>query len=569
VTDEVSLDRAAGVRRRFKRARLNAMGRGFWEHWNRESSAFLGGMYVTAILLFLEPACWSDTWPAGLIDVRIPDALALSLLLILPFNGWLIDRFLSSKTRGETHLPGWLLGLRRLSACFPLGGLYTISTWRVVLERRVSTRGYRSASLDLSRGRESLPRGDRWRVLYQSGFFFVWMAVGVLPLLVWALWLTRTMVLGSHRRPVILAVCALLHLIAGLSMAMYLRSEIEGLAVRGWRKALLSAAPVLWLFAIPGMVLGFTAFLLADPSHKSLTWLAYAGRTSAVRTLAWRRLQGGLRQHWQEKPWFVQWTRPTGLAPSRNLEEADAQITSFYRLKSLLLVLDSAFVFGAAPAGARNAALPWVLWTAAALASVGMIVQLAGLSARLLRVSLAQSFSRHPYGRYLLLTQAAFLAGLYMAALWAAGQVQPFGVLLCLGGALCGVLAVLFLFFTLAASPHGPDMTLWAVLFLSLSAWGALIALDGAADQTSLATLRVLSALAPLWSLGLYLALSGWLLRPFSWRHVFDPTADWKLRTALGFMILTVALPLGGLAIPFLIFARHRVLRRYEPRSRP
>src|SRR4051812_5639535 len=93
-------DRAASVRRRFKQARLNAMGRSFWEHWRPGDCALLVGLYSTVLILFLEPSLWSDTWPAGMIDVRVPDGLAESLLLIFPFNSWLVDRFLSQKTPG-------------------------------------------------------------------------------------------------------------------------------------------------------------------------------------------------------------------------------------------------------------------------------------------------------------------------------------------------------------------------------------------------------------------------------------------------------------------------------------
>ena len=564
MTEEPSGDRAAHVRRRFKTARLDAMGRSFWEHWRTEDCAFLVGMYSILLILFLEPTLWSDSWPAGIVDVRIPDALAISLLLILPFNGWLLDRFLSGKTPGEASLPRWLLAVRRLSVCLPLVGLYAISLWHEALERMPSPQRSRPIHLDLSRGRDLLPRGTRSRVLYRSGFFFVWLAGSLLPLLVWTVWLAQTTALGSRRRPVILGVCVLLHLLSGLSMTHYFRIELQSPLLQRWRRALLSTASVLWFLAIPGMVLGFASFLLADPPRKSLVWLAHASRTGANRDPRWRGLQRGLREQWKGKPWFSQWNRPTGLSRSEGVGYAEAQVTAFFRLKTLLLTLESAALFGAIPATSRNTALPRILWLGAALAGVGMVIQLMGVSARLLRIPLAQSLSRHPYGRYLLLTQTAFLAGIYGISLLKAGQVQEFGLLLCFGGALCVMASVVFLFFPTAASPNGPDMTLWAILFLSFSAWGGLIALDGQMGQPSLAALGILTALTPLWSLALFLALGGWFLRPLSWRHVLDGTLPFQLRATLGFLILTASLPLGGLAIPFWIYARHRVLPRYE-----
>lgn len=568
--DDPGEDRETRVRRRFKRARLDAMGRGFWEHWRMENCAFLVGMYSMILILFLEPALWSSSWPADAIDVRIPGALAAALLLILPFNGWLIDRFLSGKTPGETFLPWRLLLFRRLSASLPLVGLYAISLWRETLERKPLKQASRSVRLDLSRKRIRLPAGARSRIFYRSGSFFVWLAGSLLPLLVWVVWLAQTTALGSRRRPVIAGACVLLHLISGLSMAQHFRIELQSPATQGWRRSLLSVAPILWLLAIPGMVLGFAAFLLADPPRKSLVWQTHASRAGVRRNPHWRVLQRGLRQRWQGKPWFLQWRRPTGLSRSEGVGYAEAQVTAFYRLKTLLLTLEGAAFFGATLIASWNAAFPKVLWTAAALVGVGIVVQGIALVARLLRVSrLGEGLSHHPYGRYLLLTQVALVAGLYGAALRMAGQVQQLGVLLCLVGALCAVTSVLFLFLPPAVSPNGSDMTLWAILFLSFSAWGALIALDGEAGQPSLVVLGILTILTPLWSLGLFCGFGGWLLRPFSWRHVFDRRLPRRLRTILGFVVLTAAVPLGGLAIPFWIYVRHRVLSRYEPLLQP
>ena len=173
------------------------MGRSFWEHWRTETCAFLVAMCSTVLILFLEPALWSDTWPAGIFDFRIPNALAASLLLVFPFNGWLLDRFLSSKTANETACPRWLLMLRGLFASVPLAGLYAISLWKLALAWTASRRVTRSLRLDLSRRCDRLAVGLHPRALYRSGFFFVWLASNFLPLLVWALWLGQTGALGS------------------------------------------------------------------------------------------------------------------------------------------------------------------------------------------------------------------------------------------------------------------------------------------------------------------------------------------------------------------------------------
>jgi len=410
--DEEGEAHASRIRCRFKRARRDCMGRSFWEHWRTETCAFLVAMCSTVLILFLEPALWSDTWPAGIFDFRIPNSLAASLLLVLPFNGWLLDRFLSSKTANETACPQWLLMLRGLFASVPLAGLYAISLWKLALAWTASRRVTRSLRLDLSRRCDRLAVGLHPRALYRSGFFFVWLASNFLPLLVWALWLGQTGALGSARRPVIAGVCILLHLVAAFSIGLHVWTELQSPEIRGWRRALLALAPASWLLAIPGMVLGFSAFLLADPPRKSLTWLTYASRTAAMRDRGWRELQGSLRRSWERKSWFKQWRRPAGLLPSQGRGHADLQVIALQRLKTLLLTLESGALLAVLPAGFTPVALPRTLWVAASLAALGLGIQTVGLAARLLRAPWSLALHRHPYGRYLLLSQSAFLSGL-------------------------------------------------------------------------------------------------------------------------------------------------------------
>ena len=72
-------------------------------------------------------------------------------------------------------------------------------------------------------------------------------------------------------------------------------------------------------------------------------------------------------------------------------------------------------------------------------------------------------------------------------------------------------------------------------------------------------------ALTPLWSVALFFGLGGWLLHPFRLRHLFDRRLPGSLRGALAAVALTSAIPLGGLAIPFWIYAHYRLWPRYEP----
>jgi hypothetical protein len=571
--DGAAEERAAQVHRRFKRALMDAAGRSFWENWTVESSSFLVGMSLAVVILCLEPALWLDDWPPTQFRILFSDSAALSMLPFLLLNGWLLDRFLASKTPREVSLPRWILALRLLAASVPLLGLHVISLWQEFLMRR-SCDSLESAPaghhLNLLQDHQQLPRGLHARQFYRSGFFFVWLAIGFLPLLIWAGWLANTRLLNSRREAMIVIACAILHLAACAFMAQYVRSLLRDSRATGWRRTLLRAAPFLWPFSIPGLVMGLLVLIFLDPPEQSLSWHAYARRTGASRVPLWRNLQGALRQRWQAIPWFAQWRRPVGLSNPDLAGQSDENILALYRLKTLSLTLDGAALLAGfhllaarfpGCTAALNGILQWATYASVALLGVGLLIQGTGLAARLFRVSgLADGLSRHPTGRYLLLTQVAFLAGTQGAFLLTGGQVEPFGALLCLGSALCAVSAVLF-FLPKAATR---DLILWGFLFLSLSALGGLVVLDPSLAGRSLAILDGLTVLAPVWSLGLALALGGWLFRPFSWRHALDRSLPCRLRAVLGLVLVTAALPLGGLAIPFWIHARRRIWPRYE-----
>ena len=266
----------------------------------------------------------------------------------------------------------------------------------------------------------------------------------------------------------------------------------------------------------------------------------------------------------------MQWRRPTGLSRSGGPSRQDAEIIALFRLKTLLLAFESlslTVLLFHIPSlrTALSAGLRPVLWTVVALAGLGAVIQMVALLSRLVRLSrLSELLSRYPYGRYLLLTQTAFLAGTWSGAALMEVSMEQFGMLLCLCMALCATLTALFLL-PAGASPKGSDMGLWGSLYLALSDLGGLIGLEGENWRASLLSFfRTSAALSPLWSLGLFLALGGWLLRPFSWRHVFDRRLPRRFRGVLGFTMASAALPLGGLAIPFWIYARHKIWPFYE-----
>jgi len=110
---------------------------------------------------------------------------------------------------------------------------------------------------------------------------------------------------------------------------------------------------------------------------------------------------------------------------------------------------------------------------------------------------------------------------------------------------------------TTASAPSG------SAVLLGMLLWTELIVLSGFLiyqPATPLArSLEIALVLTPVWSLGLFLALGRWLLRPFTLRHLADPRLPFRSRAILAGVALTAALPLGGIAIPFWIYAHHRL----------
>lgn len=98
---------------------------------------------------------------------------------------------------------------------------------------------------------------------------------------------------------------------------------------------------------------------------------------------------------------------------------------------------------------------------------------------------------------------------------------------------------------------------LWLLFWIGLTAVSWFLMFEPATPLAG--ALETALVLAPLWSLGSFLVLGRWLLRPFTFRHLADSRLPRSDRAILAGVALTAALPLGGLAIPFWIYAHHRL----------
>jgi hypothetical protein len=158
---------------------------------------------------------------------------------------------------------------------------------------------------------------------------------------------------------------------------------------------------------------------------------------------------------------------------------------------------------------------------------------------------------------------------LLWGSLLAIGEAAVAGHLLVVVG-LGAVLLTTLLFspfnFLLARPGRQTFMTLvWILLFFEIVVTGAVMCSQPELAPPFVILFHAAMALTPLWSLALFAGMGGWLLHPFRLRHLFDRRLPRSARGILAAVALTAALPLGGLAIPFWIYARHRLWPRYEP----
>jgi hypothetical protein len=564
------------VHSRFRRARLVSAGRGLWEHSKWVDGSPIASSSALFMILILEPSLWMDSWPPAPFNIAVPKGVAFSLLIFPLFSGWLIDRYLSLKTPNEATFPRWLLGIRFFASTLPIGELYILPAWKAFLHWDLLTRmGARrpATRLCLTKVRCTLPSALRARRLYDSGIFLA-VLISWFPLLIfWACWITTTPALARCRHTVVILICTTLHIAFFLATTHVTHHALRESGATARQRYLAFLLLFCGLLPLPFPVTNILVSNAWGSSLKTLIARSYSRRPETVRLPLWVKLQEALHEHWQARPWLEQWRRPLFLDKAAGTTQVDAEVKSLYRLKTLLLPFDGAFFFAALSrlttrvpsiAGEARAALQWLASCGIIFMVVGLIFQGARWCAQIFRIShLADKLTRHPYGRYLILTPLALMAGMVGALLIERGQIELFGGLLvvcstfwALGSGLCLVLQ----------KPNQVRATgLWGSLSLAFVVLGGLIYVGIWNLQSIIFITRLLAILTPLLALILWGALGGWLLRPFSWWSVLDRNLPLRLRAVLAILVVTATLPLGGLAIPFWIYARHRVWPRYEP----
>jgi hypothetical protein len=594
VSDE---QRQLCVDRRWPRHQWDAQGRSRWAGWGWRNYLYVAicGLLISSTVLEIalskdgEKEPW---WPFGLLAESPAGLVILAALILL--NGWLIDRSLSDKTPIEAALPLWLRGLRRIAVSVPILGLYAIPVWRWIV-RTSPAWAFRTStfprlalffpSSGLPRPLTSfLSRADRLRRTSGQSFprLALWCVAGqIAPWLALLSWLTTAESLSPARRGALLALDGLFHILACLLALQYSAIRKRPIRTQRWRVSVARYAPLLLLPPFPFFILGLFTWIasigegreeetLMETIHdrKSLPPRRASPRPKLAERLS--RTQRTLRGARDEIASILE-----PFLGSRESGEILHRRFAFFRLKTFLLLLEAgALAWLCARLGRPLFSLdtfpfaqmaPWLI-----LAAAGVIVEVPFLVMRVVGWFQRDRSSYHPYGRSLIFTQLALPAGLLLGTLLAVDKTEgTLGLLLIvigLGSAIASTLLFGPISFLLLLPGRQTAVILaWAALFFELFVVGAVMYYHPDLAPPFMNLLKAAVALSPVFSLMLFFGLNGWLLHPFSLRHLFEKRLPGRTRTALAAVCLTAVLPLGGIAIPFWIYAHHRLWPRYEP----
>ncbi len=508
--------------------------------------------------------------------------LPWALLLVALLNGGLIDRLLAQVTAREGSCRSWLRTLRLLACCIPLVNLYAVPVWLGLLRKNPTW------AFPRENAKESIPSAMRaggfwyllgrstsgtFRRLLTSSWTNIWLIVSnIIILVTWSFQLSSPVFRTSHGYVPALMASLLCHLFAAAGIVHWLFPKVWRTNTGEWRRFLLIGLPVFWLIPLPFFfMLGFLMVFLVDAgTGGQLVEKAYAHRHRMGRLASWFRLEETLRRQLKQAPWWRRWLRwPKPPATEVTPERERTRLLWLYRSKSFTLAFESAgfgfLMYWITERWPWTEILGWGFVLALLVAPVaalgGTLIVAVHLVHRMTRTrSRLRVLDHHPYAAYLVTTQLTFVMGAAagMCLYKESGETLA-GVYFWAGSV--GFFAAFVRMFPPVA---GKDLRYpWDVLWMALSF--ALLSSSFSMTQApanvhrEMALLRLVVLNSPFFS-AYAVAQVPWLLRPFTAKDVLSPGLPRRLRLTLAFLVLTTALPLGGLAIPLWIFARHRLL---------
>lgn len=585
-------DRPVAVWRTWRRAERGVFLARWWRHWRLGDGAFFIQMGCAFGMIGCEVAFWPawirDPLAAAfqpLVSVLGTETLAWSLGLLAAGNAaWTLQILLRRRTLAARA--GALTALTLLSAP-PFLGLLAIPLWRRLEGERpawlraggkgtgtgapaalpVSARGGLFGS---TRAAASAAR-TLARRLEATWIAILWLGPGNLA---WVMVATAWLV-ATSRRPVLpsgalLVMAGALHLLA-FATARVAAPEpqlLEPSLRRRRRLELLwllpSPLPQLWFFVL--LKAGLNPRRDASLAHAALLGRGFRGSPAGAH------LAGRARAAWSGRTVWQRWRRPAGAGGEPALDAATLRFLAVARWKTAGLAVDG---FAVAAGAAANGLLPrspdqplpgWV-WAffASAVGLIGLTVLAWGgqqVARRLGVGGFAATLDRMPYLRTVALGQLALALGfLWGVAVGGGGRVLILA--LANGWALAVILLVMGTFLNPARQPgtgrRDPrDPWAWLLLFTALPLLLLGVAWAGArlGSRAALVGLSLAASLA--WG-GVALRAGGSALcHPLEPGQLGEASTPAGVRIALRFILITAALPLGGLLVPAWMAVRER-----------
>jgi hypothetical protein len=482
--------------------------------------------------------------PVEQFAIHNPGILVLATVQLFVLNYRLFGSVLRSTTRVEGNAARWLRAGQLALSGIPLLGPYLLSLWRWTV-------GKNPFWFLVTHGQCQTPP-----LYFLDGRLALNLIVNLLVFQGWIAYLSQNFRghLFSH------ILCSL----AVASSQMDVLVSYHRALISRRRGIFLALLSFLWIGSWPFWVLGWIGHILLIntalcPQHRMKRF--FKGRLGLHE-----RLEESQRLDWWKASRWRSWRPSSGTENSAADLKLGEKLLPVCRFKVLLTVFEAAgAMILLAHAGQRfpvvasytpHALLVTVV-SSLIIAAIGFIVLICDFLVRFFRMPLL-SEQTHDGIKYLALSQASMLVGIYNGMYFVQLDLRRLGFLLtAVGGLVTFAKCLLALSSILpsreAVKKKDGQFSFWTTLF-------ALTAIAGVAIRTSETLafafkllMLLLMAVTPVFVLGAGLTLVG-RFRPF-----LPTKPSPALRGAFAFCMVTAFLPLGGLAVPLWILTWRRM----------
>ncbi len=516
--------------------------------------------YWTAVLavgllfstIYLDVLLWAPG--AGPLPIvgelgESPAGRVLLVVLIL-FNGWVVDRLLSARTPSYLREILWVRVTRAILAAIPLLGLAMIPLWQR-LTRIPPSWAFTARSKTVLNLGKNLPAGlgpegfqTRIDTRLKSWSQRLALQIAWLVGCQIAPWFSVLYLLGRDRSLTTVIVCVLLH-VAGAGAALAhstLRSSL--LQMTPGRALAFRLLPLGLLLPVPFSFLPVLLWLPAsEDKREDQGVIQTLYRTRAAR----RHPLAATRRPRQEEI--------LGGSAHRWRQAAAGKIFLLFLESAALSRLAAAFGFFLLPVWALPDHILLLLTLPTLPGVVLFLVGVAGRSHK--RFPRLAALANHPSGASLTLVPPVFLLGTLSGVLDASFQTNLLAILLLMVGFLGANAALLAMIwsFVLSIFSGTPDRP-YTGKFVAICLFLIPVALSSVLARPPV--FLGLTSLSVLVSPFMGIVIATRWLAPFRLRDLKDPRLPLPLRALLGGIALTAILPLGALALPWWGQVRHQ-----------